>query len=62
MQNYKYLLYLYIILSFGCSKKEQIVTNDLIFETSPYLLQHAKNPVNWQAWNQKSLNKAKKFK
>ena len=59
MQNYKYLLYLYIILSFGCSKKEQIVTNDLIFETSPYLLQHAKNPVNWKAWNQKSLNKAK---
>ncbi|MGM5468849.1 thioredoxin domain-containing protein [Flavobacteriaceae bacterium LMO-SS05] len=34
-------------------------TNDLIHETSPYLLQHAHNPVNWNAWNPKSLNKAK---
>jgi len=34
-------------------------TNDLITETSPYLLQHAHNPVNWKAYNQKALNKAK---
>ena len=26
-------------------------TNDLIHETSPYLLQHAHNPVNWRAWS-----------
>jgi uncharacterized protein YyaL (SSP411 family) len=26
-------------------------TNDLIHETSPYLLQHAHNPVNWKAWS-----------
>ena len=26
-------------------------TNDLIHETSPYLLQHAHNPVNWQPWS-----------
>jgi hypothetical protein len=25
-------------------------TNDLIHETSPYLLQHAHNPVNWMPW------------
>lgn len=25
-------------------------TNHLIHETSPYLLQHAHNPVNWYAW------------
>lgn len=30
-------------------------TNALIHETSPYLLQHAHNPVNWQAWNVESL-------
>ncbi|AXT50271.1 thioredoxin domain-containing protein [Aquimarina sp. BL5] len=30
-------------------------TNDLIKETSPYLLQHAHNPVNWKAWNDESL-------
>lgn len=26
-------------------------TNDLINETSPYLLQHAENPVNWIPWS-----------
>ncbi len=26
-------------------------TNDLIYATSPYLLQHAHNPVNWQPWS-----------
>ena len=34
-------------------------TNALIRETSPYLLQHAHNPVNWLAWNEASLEKAK---
>ncbi|NNJ88583.1 MAG: thioredoxin domain-containing protein [Eudoraea sp.] len=35
-------------------------TNDLIRETSPYLLQHAHNPVDWKAWNPEVLAKAKK--
>jgi uncharacterized protein YyaL (SSP411 family) len=34
-------------------------TNELIHETSPYLLQHAHNPVNWQPWGEKALNRAK---
>ena len=34
-------------------------TNALIHESSPYLLQHAHNPVNWLAWNEASLEKAK---
>jgi len=34
-------------------------TNALIHETSPYLLQHAHNPVNWLAWNSESLAAAK---
>ena len=34
-------------------------TNELIHETSPYLLQHAHNPVNWQPWGEKALNQAK---
>ena len=34
-------------------------TNELIHETSPYLLQHAHNPVNWNAWNTKTLKNAK---
>jgi len=32
--------------------------NSLIHETSPYLLQHAKNPVNWYSWNEITLKKA----
>ncbi len=34
--------------------------NDLINETSPYLLQHAHNPVNWKPWNDETLAQAKK--
>ncbi|AWI24737.1 thioredoxin domain-containing protein [Flavobacterium pallidum] len=29
--------------------------NELSTETSPYLLQHANNPIHWKAWNPKSL-------
>jgi hypothetical protein len=35
-------------------------SNALIHETSPYLLQHAHNPVNWEAWNDAALERAKK--
>ena len=35
-------------------------TNELINETSPYLLQHAHNPVNWNPWGEKALKEAKK--
>jgi uncharacterized protein len=34
-------------------------TNALIHETSPYLLQHAHNPVNWHPWGNEALEKAK---
>src|SRR5690606_35453026 len=32
--------------------------NSLINETSPYLLQHAHNPVNWFSWREENLKKA----
>ncbi len=35
-------------------------TNDLINSTSPYLLQHAHNPVNWKEWGEEALTQAKK--
>lgn len=35
-------------------------TNRLINESSPYLLQHAHNPVNWYSWDEEALKKAKK--
>ena len=34
-------------------------TNQLIHESSPYLLQHAHNPVNWFPWGDEALTKAK---
>ncbi len=34
-------------------------TNHLANETSPYLLQHASNPVDWYPWGQEALDKAR---
>jgi len=39
---------------------EHKFTNQLINESSPYLLQHAHNPVDWYPWGEKALEKAKK--
>ncbi len=38
--------------------QNHLYTNSLSKETSPYLLQHAHNPVNWHAWNNETLEKA----
>lgn len=35
-------------------------TNRLISESSPYLLQHAHNPVDWYPWSEEAFEKAKK--
>ena len=47
----------FILISCNNDMKKQ---NNLKYETSPYLLQHVENPVNWNPWNKKYLNKAKK--
>jgi len=57
------IILLLVILSCQGQNENQMTykhTNDLINETSPYLLQHAHNPVNWHAWNDASLAMAKK--
>ena len=60
------LLFITSLLLTNCNsqnKKEMpthAYTNALINETSPYLLQHAHNPVDWHAWNDKTLALAKK--
>jgi hypothetical protein len=58
------ILFSVSILFIGCkpqaSKTEDhSFTNALIDETSPYLLQHAHNPVNWVPWSEKALEEAK---
>ncbi len=35
-------------------------TNRLINEKSPYLLQHAKNPVDWYPWGKEAFEKARR--
>jgi uncharacterized protein YyaL (SSP411 family) len=35
------------------------VANHLAHETSPYLLQHAHNPVDWYPWGEEALNRAR---
>jgi uncharacterized protein YyaL (SSP411 family) len=48
----------------GCKSSDSQATyqytNALIDESSPYLLQHAHNPVNWHPWGEAALEKAKK--
>ncbi len=60
------LAYAIIIMLFTACKAqnepkvENEHTNALIDETSPYLLQHAHNPVNWLPWGDEAFEKAKK--
>jgi len=44
----------------SCNTQTSKMSNNLINETSPYLLQHAYNPVDWNPWNKQNLEKAKK--
>jgi hypothetical protein len=56
-------LFLFLFLSCKQDKKqgeEHAFTNALVNETSPYLLQHAHNPVNWVPWSQEALEEAEK--
>lgn len=60
----KLFVFLFSFLLINCKGQnsktmEHQYINDLINETSPYLLQHAHNPVNWNAWNSKTLKLAK---
>jgi uncharacterized protein len=45
---------------FAANGVEEKYTNRLIHEKSPYLLQHAHNPVDWYPWGQEAFDKAKK--
>ena len=53
------LLILFVI-SWNTQEDEKMkFKNKLADETSPYLLQHANNPVNWYPWGNEALDKAK---
>jgi uncharacterized protein YyaL (SSP411 family) len=43
----------------GSDSTERKISNALITEKSPYLLQHAYNPVKWYPWGMEALKRAK---
>ena len=50
-----------LLLLWACTAQptsEHQHTNALIHESSPYLLQHAHNPVDWHPWGEEALKKA----
>jgi uncharacterized protein YyaL (SSP411 family) len=57
------LLFFLVLLAVSCnsdrSSNSSPSPNHLINETSPYLLQHVYNPVDWYPWGDEALNKAK---
>lgn len=72
--NNKLRIVLSLVLFFqisSCGQKENKIkimdttnhkfTNKLINEKSPYLLQHAHNPVNWFPWGEEAFELAKKL-
>lgn len=57
-----YLLAFVSLLSCKSNKEEtgeHKFTNALAQETSPYLLQHAHNPVDWRPWNEEAFEEAR---
>ena len=39
---------------------DHVFTNRLAHEKSPYLLQHAHNPVDWYPWGEEAFSKARR--
>ena len=59
----KLIVLIVVITAAGCksqNSEKMEFTNQLINSTSPYLLQHAHNPVNWQPWSEDIIEQAKR--
>ncbi|SFV68015.1 Thymidylate kinase [hydrothermal vent metagenome] len=52
------ILFLISMILFSLNAKE--FSNELQFESSPYLLSHKNNPVNWLPWSKKAFAQAKR--
>lgn len=51
---------IFSILFFITLNAQEQYSNALIHENSPYLKQHAHNPINWYPWGKEALEKARK--
>ena len=49
-----------LLRSLGLLWKNIAIANRLQHETSPYLLQHAENPVDWYPWGEEALSRARR--
>ncbi|BAF70239.1 thioredoxin domain-containing protein [Nitratiruptor sp. SB155-2] len=54
------IIFLFVSL-FVWAEAQYKYTNELIYEESPYLKQHAHNPVHWLSWGKKAFELAKKL-
>ncbi len=64
MTQYRFLILLFPLFAIACSSQNGNMqsgtySNHLANESSPYLLQHANNPVDWHPWGDEALEKAK---
>ena len=65
-KSFTYYFFVSLMLSifFSCSSDPKLNQNNLKLETSAYLIQHAKNPIFWQRWDNnlyKNLNSEEKL-
>lgn len=54
------ILVTFFFFHFEAISEETSMTNRLAREKSPYLLQHAHNPVDWYSWGKEAFEKAKR--
>lgn len=64
MFKYQLLFLINVLFIFACTSQNGKIqhgkySNHLANESSPYLLQHANNPVDWYPWGTEALEKAK---
>ncbi len=64
MFKYRFLLLGITLVTIACTSQNGKIqygehSNHLANESSPYLLQHANNPVDWYPWGEEALQKAK---
>jgi uncharacterized protein YyaL (SSP411 family) len=63
-KNYVYIILSFFLLQIGClvsnANCEEKHANRLVNESSPYLLKHATNPVDWYPWGEEAFSLAKK--
>tara|TARA_Y100000991_G_scaffold210106_1_gene191024 strand:+ start:8859 stop:10955 length:2097 start_codon:yes stop_codon:yes gene_type:complete len=61
MRNNLFKIFTLIFVLNSCNSNDNMKKgNNLKYESSPYLLQHAENPVEWNPWDKKYLQSAEK--